>query len=156
MCSFRSMQSSFPILVFVAESGGCIKHALWKWAQKSHQLLSIRITQKKLRGHAPKKIWFTKLSIFTKIIEVTVCIFLIQQIWSHFQKTYNKLIIQPNFTNVFCDKVVCVPFIHHRKMRAVEIIGAKDCHDIHVFTSGCKLLTMTVSEIVWGPDRRWA
>ena len=25
--------------------------------------------------------------------------------------------------NVFCDKVVCVPLIHGRKMRAVEIIG---------------------------------
>ena len=38
MGSFRSMLS-FPI-VFVAESNGCIKQA-----QKSHQLLSIRITQ---------------------------------------------------------------------------------------------------------------
>ena len=37
-------------------SNGCIKQALSKWAQKSHQLLSVRITQRKLRGHATKTI----------------------------------------------------------------------------------------------------
>ena len=41
----------FPIVASVAESGGRIKQALLKWAQKSHQLLSIRITQKTWRGH---------------------------------------------------------------------------------------------------------
>lgn len=36
--------------------------------------------------------------------------------------------------NVFYDKVECVPLIHHRKMGAVEIIGAEDCHVIHQST----------------------
>ena len=40
----------FPTVVFVAESNGWIKQTLFKQAQKSHQLLSIRITQKKFRG----------------------------------------------------------------------------------------------------------
>lgn len=55
--SFRSMLSSldFPIGVFVAESDGCIKYVLLKWTEKSQQLLSFGITQKKLRGHATKK-----------------------------------------------------------------------------------------------------
>ena len=53
-------------VVFMSESNECIK-ALLKWAQKSHQLLLIRITQKKLIGHATKNIWFTQLSIITKI-----------------------------------------------------------------------------------------
>ena len=54
---YWSMPSSIdiPIIVFVAEINGCIKQALFKWAQKSHQLLSVRITQKKLRGHATKQ-----------------------------------------------------------------------------------------------------
>ena len=53
MCSFRSMLSSldFPIVAIVAESNNCIKQAPLKWAHKSHQLLSIRITQCKFRGH---------------------------------------------------------------------------------------------------------
>ena len=61
MPSFRSMLGSwdFPIVVFVAETNGCIKQTLLKWAQKSHQLLSIRITQKKLTGLTTKKIWMT-------------------------------------------------------------------------------------------------
>ena len=65
-----------------------------------------------------------------------------QQIWLYFQKTYNKFITDPNFMNVFffC---VCVFFLFflwkcslcstHSIMRAVEIIGGEDCHDIHVF-----------------------
>ena len=44
-----------PIIVSVADFNGYIKQALFKWAQKSNQLLSIRITQKKLRGHATKQ-----------------------------------------------------------------------------------------------------
>ena len=53
-CFFRSILSSldFPI---VAESNGCIKQVLLTWTQKSHQLWSIRITQK-LRGCATKNI----------------------------------------------------------------------------------------------------
>ena len=38
-----------------------------------------------------------------------------QQIWSHFQKTYYKFIIETNFMNVFCDKVVCVSLSPTRK-----------------------------------------
>lgn len=92
----KSMLSSwlFPTVVLVAESSGCINQAVLKWAQNSHQLLSIRITQKKLRGHATKKI--CKL-----IFQVAVCLFLNQQIWSYFQKTYDKIIIKPNFVNIF-------------------------------------------------------
>ena len=58
MSSFRSALSSldFPIVVFVAESNRYIKQALLKWAQKSHLLLLIRITQKNLRSHATKNI----------------------------------------------------------------------------------------------------
>ena len=52
-----------------------------------------------------------------------LCIFMIQQIWSHFQETYNKSITEPDSMNV---KVVCVPLIHHRDMRAVEITGTED------------------------------
>ena len=42
----------FSIVVF----NGCIKHTYLKWALKSHQPLSIIITQKKLRGHAADQI----------------------------------------------------------------------------------------------------
>ena len=41
--------SDFPV-VFVAESNGYIKQVILKWDLKSHQLLSIRITQKNLRA----------------------------------------------------------------------------------------------------------
>ena len=50
----------FPIVVSAAESNDSIKQALLKWAQKRLQLLSIRITQKKLKGRA------TKSSVHTK------------------------------------------------------------------------------------------
>ena len=36
--------------------------------------------------------------------------------------------------NVFCDKVASVHSFHHRKIRAVKIIGTQDCHDILYFT----------------------
>ena len=52
-------------------------------------------------------------------------IFLTQQVWSHFQKTYNKFIIKPNFMKVFCDKVVFVPLVDHRNMRAAESLELK-------------------------------
>ena len=38
-----------------------------------------------------------------------------QHIWSHFQKTYNNLIIEPNFITVVYDKVACVPLIESQK-----------------------------------------
>ena len=38
--------------------------------------------------------------------------------------------------NIFCDRVVCVPLIHHKNMRAVEIIGTEVCQDIYVFYEG--------------------
>lgn len=64
-----------------------------------------------------------------------------QQIWSQFQKTYKTFIIEPNFINVFfCDKVVCLPLIHHIQIRAVEIIGIGKMF----FTGECQLLTTTV------------
>ena len=69
--------SDFPIVVFVAKSTGCIKQALLKWAQKSQQLLSIRIIQKKLRGHAIKNIWFTQLSLITKTDPSSYCVHII-------------------------------------------------------------------------------
>ena len=34
---------------------------------------------------------------------------------SHFQKTHNKLIKEPKFINVFCDKEVCAPIIPSQK-----------------------------------------
>ena len=76
MGSFRSMLSSldFPIVVFVAESNGCIKQALLKWAPRSPHLLSIRITQNNLRGHATKNTRFTQLSIITKIDLSSYCL----------------------------------------------------------------------------------
>ena len=40
------------------------------------------------------------------LVQFAVCICLTQQIWSHFQN--NKFIIEPNFMNDFCDKVLCV------------------------------------------------
>ena len=66
----------------------------------------------------------TKYYYFWLTTTFTVCIFVSQQIWSHFQKNDSKFIIEQNFINVFCDKVVCVP--------AVEIIGTQDCHAVHV------------------------
>ena len=65
----------FSIIVFVAESNGCIKQALLKWAHKS-QLLSVRITQKKFRGHATKKIWFTQLPVITLIDYSGYCMYI--------------------------------------------------------------------------------
>lgn len=53
------------------------------------------------------------------------------KILSDIQKTYDKLITEPNLMNVFCDKVVCVPF-HHRKVRVGEIIGTEDCHEVYL------------------------
>ena len=41
--------------------------------------------------------------------------FLNQQIWSYFQKTYNTFSIEPNLMNVICDKLVCVSFIQSEK-----------------------------------------
>ena len=64
----------FPIVVFVAESNGCFKQPLLKWAQKSHHIRSA---------------------------QVAVCIFLAQQAWSHFQNTQNKFIFEPHFMNFF-------------------------------------------------------
>ena len=52
-----------PIAVFMAEANECIKQALLKWVEKSRQLLSVRITQKKFRVHATKTIWFTQHSV---------------------------------------------------------------------------------------------
>ena len=68
-CSFRSTLFSvdFPTVVFVAESNAWIKQALLKWTQKSHPLLSIWITQRKLRGHVSKQIWFKQLIKITKM-----------------------------------------------------------------------------------------
>ena len=54
--------SDFSIVVFVAESSGCIKQALLKWVQKNNEMFSVIITQKKLRGHATKNILFKQLS----------------------------------------------------------------------------------------------
>ena len=45
------------------------------------------------------------------MVQFIICIFLSQQIWSHFQKTYDKVIIEMNFMMVFYDKVLCVPLI---------------------------------------------
>ena len=56
------------------------------------------------------------------MVQVTVL-----QIWSHFLKTFNTFIM-----SVFCDKVVCVPLIHPRKMRALQIIGTEDWQDIYM------------------------
>ena len=55
MCLFKSMLNSLdlPILMFVTESNGYIKQALFKWAQLS---TVIRFTHKKVSGHASKKI----------------------------------------------------------------------------------------------------
>ena len=61
-----------------------------------------------------------------------VCIFFVQQIWSHFQKIYIT-----KFHEYFWDRVVYVPLIHNRKMRAVEIIGTEDCHT-HVLYESMK------------------
>lgn len=54
---FRLMLSSldFPMVVFVAESTGCIEQAPFIMGPESHQPLSIIITQKTLRDHATKK-----------------------------------------------------------------------------------------------------
>ena len=57
MCSFRSMLCSWDFL-FVAESTGCIKQVLLKWAQKSHQLFSIRTTQKKLKEQEDQTFYY--------------------------------------------------------------------------------------------------
>ena len=81
MRSFRSMLSSldFPIVVSVAESNGCIKQALLKWAQKSHQLSSIIITQKKLSGHEVKRPCYKAIfdsHNFTKIGNSICCIYI--------------------------------------------------------------------------------
>lgn len=61
-----------------------------------------------------KRILFTQLSIIT-LNEMTVYIFLNQQIWLDFQRTYNEFIIEPNFMKTFCDKVVCVVLIPSQK-----------------------------------------
>ena len=78
MCSFRPMLSfvDFSNPVFLAESNGCIKQVLLKWAQNSHQLLSTRITQKRLRGHDTKNIWFTQHSVITKIDRSSYCMYI--------------------------------------------------------------------------------
>ena len=69
--------SDFHIVVFVSVVCVCIKQAyLLKWAQKSDQLLSIRIIQRKLRGHATKNICFTQLPVITKIDHSSCCIYI--------------------------------------------------------------------------------
>ena len=140
-----------PIVVFVAESNGCIKQVLLKWAQKSQQLVSIRITQTKLRGHATKNIRFTQLSVITgsDCCEVTVCTFLIQLTWSHFQRTYNKSIIEQTSWMFLWQCSLC-SIIHHRNMRAVEITGTEDRHDVHVLYKWMEPLTKTVHN--WQED----
>ena len=53
--------------------------------------------------------------------------FLTQQIWSHFQKTFDKLIFEQNFMNYY----YVFHSFHHRKSD-VEIISTRDCHDKRV------------------------
>ena len=62
----------FLTVAFVAETNSCIKQALLKWSQKSHQLASIRITQK-LRDHDMKKCFF---SIITKTDCSSYCMYI--------------------------------------------------------------------------------
>ena len=86
----------------------------------------------KLTDGNQKQLTEVKMAEQQKNNRITVCIVLIQQIWSHFKKTYNELINQPNVMNIFFEKSYVLYLLHHRKMRAVEIIGTRDCHDIHV------------------------
>ena len=67
--------------------------------------------KKSTRGLSKLKM---KKGTFKPNIRITVCIFLSRQSFSHFQKTYNKFIIESNLKG-FCDKVVCVPLIPSQK-----------------------------------------
>ena len=112
-CScFQMAPSDFPdlikpiitILVCVAESNGCIRQALLKLSQRSHKLLSIRITQKKLIGCATNNLIHTTFYNHQNwLFKLLFVQFLIQQIWSYYQKTHNKW-IERNFMTVFVTK----------------------------------------------------
>lgn len=68
--------------------------------EKSQAIISNNHSED-VSGHATKKIGPRRLSESPKLIpQVDVCIFLTQPILSHVQKTFNKLVTEPNM-NVF-------------------------------------------------------
>ena len=130
MCSFRSMLSSLdlPIVVLVAESNGCIKRALLKWAQRSHLPWSIIITQRKLRGHATEEIWLTQRSVVTKINHQWCCVYIFDPADLVRRPLIYELLYQTS-------KLYLFHSFHHIKMRVVEIIGTKEWLELHVINT---------------------
>lgn len=67
--------------------------------------------------------------VFSKVLS---SFFFSQKIFRRLTKFMTEL----NFVNIFFlggggDKAVFLS-LHHRKMRALEIIGTQDCHNMHV------------------------
>ena len=78
----------FTIVVFLAESNGCIKQTLFK------PLPNI-VVQRKYRGCATKQIWLTHLSIITKISCSSCCMNIFDSVdfVTFSEDAYNKFIM---------------------------------------------------------------
>ena len=140
--------------VFILHS---LNHVVWsqqvyqtssiKMGPEIHQLLSSEslrrgseaMPQRTFDSH--NFLWSSK-----SIVQVAVCMVLIQQVWSNFLKTFTSW-------TFLCFEVVCVSLIPSQKKW--ELIGTKDCHDIcslqvDVTGSGSKCSKCFNLRIIWG------
>ena len=106
--SFRSVLSSldFTIQCLWPSLMGVLNKPCYHGPWKKHHLLSVRFSQKKVRGHATKNIWLTQPSIITRIDSSGCCMYIFggDQISRRFLVTFlscKTSIMEPNFMNVF-------------------------------------------------------